>query len=283
MSLKYLSLGISPCPNDTFIFYPLLEGKIPSPIPIRPYFADVENLNQKAINHELELSKISIFTYARIANYYWLLRSGGAMGYSCGPLLLCRKNDPIPKEQIENSHILVPGLNTTATLYLRLAFPKIEKKLLIPMIFSEIMEKLSNRTGDIGLIIHESRFTFENYNLREIMDLGKWWENASKLPIPLGGIAVSRSLDKLLILELEEAISKSIEYSWKNQDECLEYCKRWAQEIDHKIMYQHIKLYVNDFSISLGEIGETAIRALFSKAKAQGIIEDLPEEIFPVN
>jgi 1,4-dihydroxy-6-naphthoate synthase len=286
--MQELSLGLSPCPNDTFIFYPILNNLVPFPVKIKPHFRDVEELNRKTINGELDLCKISIHAYAKVNATYYLLHSGGAMGHSCGPLLLKPQKSPLKLENVPLSTILVPGLLTTAVLYLYLAFPDLlltdshGKKAgnLIPMLFSDIMSNLSKGKADAGLIIHESRFTYPQFGLESMLDLGNWWENETGLPIPLGGIAASRSLAPGLIKEIDIALSASIDYSWKNREAALRFCKIYAQEMSDDVLWQHIHLYVNDFSRNLGDKGIGAIQALFTMAQKNGLIQEEPKDIF---
>ena len=284
-----MQLGLSTCPNDTFIFYGLLEKKIAFEFDIEPFFADVEILNQKSINEELDFCKISIAAYSKIADNYGLFSTGGAMGHNCGPLLLSdqkisannKENDiKSINDGLKGKKILVPGLNTTAVLYLKLAFP--EAKDLEPMLFSDIMPTLAQHKAPYGLIIHESRFTFPEFGLHQVIDLGEWWEQTTKHPIPLGGIVYHRKTNKEIALRMQSAIKKSIGYAWQNQEETLEYCAHYAQEMDPKVMLQHIQLYVNEYSLDMGDNGHGAIHYLFQEAYRRGLIDKMPQGMFIV-
>ncbi len=272
-----IRLGLSTCPNDTFIFYALLENKIESPFTITPYFADVEELNKMSRQEELDFCKISIHAYAHISSRYWLLRSGGAMGHACGPLLVSRATQDSPFSA-EKAQILIPGIYTTAYLYLQLAFPQIGG--IKPMLFSEIIPAVARGDADAGLIIHESRFTYQEYSLVELMDLGVWWEQKTGYPIPLGGIAGKRSLPVEWIEAMEQAIRSSIQYAREHEDETLAYCQKYAQEMESAVMKSHITLYVNQFSEQFGSDGEAAIHFLMQTAKARGLLSEIPGQYF---
>jgi 1,4-dihydroxy-6-naphthoate synthase len=263
-----LTIGYSPCPNDTFIFYALVHGKVHIPgIEIREHLADVETLNQMAGEGKLDITKISYHAFGHLRKQYALLRSGGAIGHGCGPLVVVKPAATI--EDIKKGTIAIPGMLTTASLLLRLYDPSITSVIVMP--FDRIMDAVSKGEVTAGLIIHESRFTYPLFKLAKLLDLGEWWETHSGLPIPLGGIIGKRSLDRDTLRAVEAGIRESLLYAKANMDEVLEYCGQHSQEMDRKVMKDHISLYVNDFSLDLGQDGFAAVRRLFDEAEAGGI------------
>ncbi len=267
---RTLTIGYSPCPNDTFIFYALVHGKVHVPgLEFRERLADVETLNQMALEGGLDITKISYHALGHLREQYALLRSGSALGRGCGPLIVAKPGTRI--EDIKRGSIAVPGKLTTASLLLRLYDPTITT--IVVMTFDRIMNAVSTGEVTAGLIIHESRFTYPLYKLEKLLDLGAWWENHSGLPIPLGGILGKRSLGRDVLLQTEEGIRASLRYAKAHTDEVLQYCRRHSQEMDETVMKSHIDLYVNDFSLDLGQEGLAAVRRLFDEAEAG--------EIFP--
>ncbi|MCK9420148.1 MAG: 1,4-dihydroxy-6-naphthoate synthase [Nitrospirae bacterium] len=265
---KQLTIGYSPCPNDTFIFYALVHGKVHVPgIEFREQLADVETLNRMALASSLDITKISFHALGHLREQYALLRSGSALGRGCGPLLVAKPGTRI--EDINQGTIAIPGKLTTASLLLRLYDPSITKIIVMP--FDRIMDAVSNGDVTAGLIIHESRFTYPRYKLEKLLDLGEWWEQHSGLPIPLGGILGKRSLGRDVLLSVETGICGSLRYANAHPDEVLHYCKQYSQEMDETVMKSHIDLYVNDFSLDLGQEGLAAVRRLFDEAEASGI------------
>ncbi|RJR16502.1 MAG: 1,4-dihydroxy-6-naphthoate synthase [Nitrospiraceae bacterium] len=274
--MKQLSLGYSPCPNDTFIFYALVHGKIDTGgHSFNEELLDVETLNQKALNAELDVTKISYAAYGRLRDNYTLLRSGGAVGRGCGPLIVAKRNYSL--EQLRNRRIAIPGRLTTAFLLLRLYDPEFAR--FVEMPFHKIMDAVASEEVDAGLIIHESRFTYPSYRLKKIMDLGEWWERETGLPIPLGGIIARRSLGESVIKQIGVLIKQSVEYAFSNPTVPMAYIKKHSQELSDDVINQHIDLYVNDFSIDLGEEGEKAVREFIKRAEDSGII---PKSHMPV-
>jgi 1,4-dihydroxy-6-naphthoate synthase len=263
-----LTIGYSPCPNDTFIFYALVHGYVRVPgLEFREQLADVETLNQMALESSLDITKISYHALGHLREQYALLRSGSALGRGCGPLIVAKPGTTL--EDIKRGTIAIPGKLTTASLLLRLYDPSITN--VVVMTFDRIMSAVS--TGEViaGLIIHESRFTYPLYKLEKLLDLGEWWEHHSRLPIPLGGILGKRSLGRDLLLQVEEGIRSSLRYANAHADKVLSYCKLHSQEMDETVMKSHIDLYVNDFSLDLGREGLAAVRRLFDEAEACGI------------
>lgn len=271
-----LSLGFSPCPNDTFIFDALIHRKIDTEgLTFEVTFDDVETLNQKAFNAHLDITKLSYHAYAYAINNYVLLNAGSALGFGVGPLLIAK--DP---QNLDNKELLVgiPGKYTTANFLLSLAFPHLQNKK--ELVFSDIEQQLLNNQLDLGLIIHENRFTYQDKGLHKIIDLGEYWEQETNCAIPLGGIVMKRSLPKEIQHKVDRLIKKSVEYAFANPKSALPFIKQHAQEMDEKVMYQHIDLYVNKFSLDLGVEGKKAINTLFDKALAHQIIPAIAQDIF---
>jgi len=263
-----LTIGYSPCPNDTFIFYALIHGKVTIPgITFREQLEDVETLNRMALDSKLDFTKISYHALGHLRNQYALLRSGSALGRGCGPLIVARPGTRIA--DLGAGPIAIPGTLTTAYLLLRLFNPALTN--IVVMTFDRIMEAVTKGNVTAGLIIHESRFTYPLYNLVKILDLGEWWEQHSGLPIPLGGILGKRSLGRDVLLSVESGIRESLHYAKSHPEEVLHYCRQHSQEMDGQVMKNHIDLYVNDFSLDLGPAGLTAVHRLFAEAELHGI------------
>jgi len=265
----HLNFAISPCPNDTYIFHALknIQGFAPGIEPVFT-FADVEALNAMALSSEPDVCKLSFHAYAYCHNNYRLLGSGSALGHACGPLLISKRK--IYPDELRDVHIAIPGKLTTANLLLGIAFPEATRK--TEYVFSDIETVVLDGECDAGLIIHENRFTYEKKGLKKIIDLGEWWENKFQLPIPLGGIAIKRSIAPHIAENVEQAIRNSIVYSHTHQSEALAFCRSLSQEMDEKVLQQHINLYVNDYSLDLGEKGRQAINFLFARAIETKII-----------
>jgi 1,4-dihydroxy-6-naphthoate synthase len=266
---KLLTIGYSPCPNDTFMFYALVHGKVRVPgIEFREQLADVETLNKMAFEGSLDITKISFHALGHLREQYALLRSGSALGRGCGPLIVAKPGARL--ENIKNGSVAIPGKLTTAYLLLQLLDPGIEN--ISVMTFDRIMDAVVMGNASAGLIIHESRFTYPRYRLEKLLDLGEWWEKHSGLPIPLGGILGRRSLGRDVLFAVEAGIRDSLHYANKHPDEVLHYCKQHSQEMDETVMRSHIDLYVNDFSLDLGEEGLAAVRRLLGEAEAGGLV-----------
>jgi len=269
MNFLALRLGYSPCPNDTFIFYALMHGRIPlHGFSIHEELADVETLNRRALAGELDLTKSSYHAFGHLRNEYALLRSGGALGRGCGPLVVARQATSL--ERLRGSLIAIPGELTTANLLLQLHGAGYERLQVLP--FDKIVAAVASGSVDAGLIIHESRFTFAGHGLVAVEDLGAWWEELTGLPIPLGGILARRSLDREVVHEVESAIRASVRYAFDHPEEARSYIRAHAQELDDAVIQQHIDLYVNHFSLDLGEEGLAAVHELLHRAAAAGII-----------
>ncbi len=251
-----LSLGYSPCPNDTFIFDALVHHKIDTEgLDFDVVLADVEELNQKAFRQELDISKLSYHAYTHLLEHYLLLRAGSALGNNCGPLLISRQAFHL--QEVEKGNIAIPGQYTTANFLLSYAFPNAQNR--VAMLFSDIEEAVLSGKIDMGVIIHENRFTYQQRGLTKIMDLGEYWEQSSGLPIPLGGIALRRSFGKDLQQKINRVLRRSVEYALAQPDASKDYVCAHAQEMQHSVIQQHINLYVNDYTIDLGEKGLAAV------------------------
>lgn len=272
-----LTIGFSPCPNDTFIFDALVHQKIDTEgLDFEVYLGDVEDLNNKAFNGELDITKISYHAYGCLTDKYVLLNSGSALGKGCGPILVKKKGSN--QLDLTNLKIAIPGKYTTANFLLGIAHPEILNK--VEMLFSDIEEAVVNEEIDAGLIIHENRFTYQEKGLEKIIDLGEYWENETGKLIPLGGIIIKRSLPAQTIQKVNRVLRKSIEYAFDNPKSPLTFMKENAQEMDDKVMMQHVELYVNKYSIDLGVEGKEAIRQMFNLAEEKGIIPKISNQLF---
>jgi 1,4-dihydroxy-6-naphthoate synthase len=253
------TLGFSPCPNDTFIFDALVNKKIDTEgLDFEVLLEDVETLNQWAMQGKLDISKISYGVLPLVLDRYELLDAGGALGKGVGPLLISRR--PIPPGDIVACSIAIPGQRTTAHLLFSLAFPAARNKEF--MLFSDIETAVLSGKTDCGVIIHENRFTYQQKGLIRLMDLGEFWEEKTGAPIPLGGIVFRRGQDPALAAKVNTLIRKSLEYAFGHYPDLPDYVKVHAQEMDEQVMRQHIDLYVNPYSLTLGADGEKAIQTL---------------------
>ncbi len=267
-----LTLGFSPCPNDTFVFDALVHGRIPTDgLHMVPRLEDVETLNLLARREALDVTKVSYGVLPYIADRYTLLRSGGALGHGCGPLLVARR--PLSGDDLRSARILIPGEDTTANLLLRLWNPELPAG--EPTLYSEIMPAVARGDADAGLIIHESRFTYPDHGLRKLVDLGAWWEEEADAPIPLGGIVARRALGQEVLGAVDEAVRRSVEHAFAHPVDSAPYVAAHAREMDPEVTRRHIDLYVNDFSIDLGGEGERAVAELFRRARQAGLIGEM--------
>ena len=256
-----LKIGISPCPNDTFIF----DGVYNKTIDLKGYefefiLEDVQTLNELALKGEVDILKISYAHYFNVMNDYLLLRCGSALGKGVGPLLIAKSD--IPLSEINNKTIAIPGIHTTANFLFSFAFPNGLHK--SPMVFSEIENAVINGTKDVGVIIHENRFTYQEKGLCKLMDLGNYWEEKTQLPIPLGGIAIKRNLASSIQQEINTIIYESLMLSRKKYPALGDFIISNAQEMSHDVMKQHIDLYVNEYSLNIGIDGQKAIEKMQS-------------------
>lgn len=284
-----LTLGFSPCPNDTFIFDALIHHKIDTEgLAFQVGYHDVETLNQMAFRGELAITKLSYHAFAFAVEDYEILDAGSALGFGVGPLLLSKNKELADKlssfaggslpEEFKNLKIGIPGKYTTANFLLGLAYPDMQNKEIL--VFSEIETALLNGDIDLGLIIHENRFTYQDKGLFKVIDLGDYWEKTTESPIPLGGIVISRDLPQEVKEKVNRLIRKSVEYAFENPKSGLEYIRSHAQEMEEAVMYKHIELYVNDYSIDLGIQGRKAIRDMFTRAQQLSIVPKTEKNIF---
>ncbi len=277
-----LTLGFSPCPNDTFIFDALIHHKIDTEgLDFEVFFDDVETLNQKAFRGELDITKLSYHAFAYVTEEYVLLDAGSALGFGVGPLLICKDEKFLDKEylkaHIQDLRIAIPGKYTTANFLLSLAFPEGKNK--TEVLFSEIENQLINGETDLGLIIHENRFTYQDKGLHKIIDLGDFWEQQTNCAIPLGGIVANRNLPLDIQHKINRVLRKSVEFAFANPKSGLDFIRSHSQEMSEEVMYKHIELYVNKYSIDLGEEGRKAIQTLFDKALKSGIIPEVEKKL----
>ncbi len=273
--MKTLSLGYSPCPNDTFIFYALAHRKIRGDVEFSEMLRDVETLNRMALHTELDVTKTSFYAFGYLQENYCLLHSGSALGRGCGPLIVSK--NPLRVSELSGKKIAIPGKMTTAYLLLQLFAPEIKN--VVEMPFDRIMNAVSLGMVDAGLIIHEGRFTYPKYNLVKLIDLGEWWEEETGLPIPLGGILAKRELGADVIGEIDRMLRESIEYAFRNRASTRDYIKSNAQELDETVIDQHIGLYVNDYTLDIGD-GALAIETLLKMAEELNLIPYSNEPLF---
>lgn len=264
MKSKDLSLAFSPCPNDTFAFHAMVHGLVDTHgYRFDVTLTDVEELNTAAAMGAYDICKMSYSAYFGLCDKYVMLRSGSALGFNNGPLLVHAKDYTPTQDDLKNFRIAIPGEHTTAALLLRSAFPELTD--LTPVLFSDIEESVLNGTFDAGLLIHEGRFTYRSRGLKLIHDMGEYWQSNTGLPIPLGGIAIKRELIEDAAI-LNDILRSSIEYAFANPSASAAYVKENAQEMDPEVQRSHISLYVNDYSKDIGELGMRAVEALYNKA-----------------
>jgi len=273
-----LSLAYSPCPNDTFIFTPWVEGLVADAPPVVPRLADIDVLNAAALSGDPDVVKLSFHAYGHVRDRYVLLRSGGALGRGCGPLVVAR--DAWAPETLAERTLAIPGRLTTAALLARLFAPRLPDEHIRVMPFDRIMDAVASGQVDAGLIIHESRFTYQRHGLRQVVDLGDWWEHATGHALPLGGIAMRRDLGDDLILRTERALAASVDFAFAHPDVVWPTVRRHAQELDDDVMRQHIALYVNDFTRDYGVEGAAAIDFLLTRATALGFVPPSTAPLF---
>ena len=258
------SLGLSPCPNDTYIFYGLLHQSIDTlGLSFRPHFADVAELNSMAYQKKLDVTKISYNAFLDLTDSHVLLNAGGALGRSCGPLLIAA--EPLAAEDLKAKRIAIPGEKTTANFLLDYYLPEDLQK--VTMRFDQIEDAILSKKVDAGVIIHENRFTYSQRGLVAIQDLGLHWEKSTGCPIPLGGIIAKRSIDLNVLRTVDRLIAASLTYAHDHRAEVLPFVRQYAQEMEESVIWQHIDLYVNEFSQDLGSDGRKAIDQLFTVAQ----------------
>jgi len=276
-SMKTLTLGFSPCPNDTFIFGALATHKLEVPgFRLEIIHEDVETLNKLAREALLDFTKISFHAFALVVKRYALLRSGAALGRGCGPLVVAR--EPRDMDSLRGEAIAIPGELTTANLLLQLygeGFTQVH-----PMSYETIMPRLQRGEFAAGVVIHEGRFTYHNYGLHQVLDLGGWWEETQGLPVALGGILVRRDLGSEVAELIENAIRHSLNFARQHAEEIWSYIKTHAQEMDDEVIRHHIDLYVNEYTLDLGEEGELAIETLLQLAHKRDLLPPVTASLF---
>jgi len=273
-----LTLGFSPCPNDTFIFDAMVHGKVDTEgLEFSYYLADIEELNRKAFTGKPDITKISSFAYAFAAGNYMILNSGSALGFNNGPLLVSKGE--INTASLATARIAIPGRYTTANMLFSIAWPEaVNKK---EYLFSEIEDAVLRGEADAGLIIHESRFTYEKKGLRKIADMGEFWEKLTGLPIVLGMIVINRRIPSETTLAVNRVIQRSVEFALRDPAASQGFVSENAREMGRDVMRKHIELYVNKFTVNLGQEGRKAVTELYRIAAGKGIIPVLPQQIFP--
>lgn len=272
-----LSIGFSTCPNDTFIFDALIHGKTPSfGLEFEPVLADVEELNRKALRGELDVTKLSYHAFGHTAQYYRVLDSGSALGYGNGPLLVCKNPNQLPK--VEKWRVAIPGFLTTANFLMGIAYPQALQK--EAYLFSEIEERVLQGDADVGVIIHENRFTYAERGLQLIADLGAYWEKETSLPIPLGGIVVNRKIPQDIQEKVQKGISESLRFAFEHPESALPYMLQFAQNMRPEILKKHVATFVNDFSLELGEKGRQAVIRLMQLGSQRGLFPEVGPDIF---
>ena len=277
MSVTHLTLGFSPCPNDTFIFDALVHQKVDTEgLTFEVLMEDVEALNRHAFAGDIDVTKLSYHAFAHLTHRYALLDAGSALGNQCGPLLVAKT--PMSNEAIQAAHIAIPGKMTTANFLLGLAFPEAQNK--TPFLFSDIENAVLDGRADAGLIIHENRFTYQEKGLVKLMDLGEYWEQSTGLPIPLGGIVVRRDLPLETQQRVNRALRRSVEYAFAHRDDVMPFVRCHAQAMEDVVMQAHIELYVNQYTIDLGEAGKKAVHEMMRIAVEKGLIPEIQQDLF---
>lgn len=263
-----ITIGFSPCPNDTFIFDALANGRIDlGDIELDVVMADVEELNRMAMKGTLDVTKISYNAYAYVHSIYQLLNAGSALGNNCGPLLISKRT--LSTYELKQATIAIPGRKTTANFLMSYAYPDVQNKQ--EFLFSEIEQTVLTDKVDAGVIIHENRFTFQEKGLKKIADLGEVWERQTGFPIPLGGIAIHRRLKPVVRKQFDSLLRQSVQFAFDNPAASKDYVQCHAQEMDENVMRSHIQLYVNQYTLDLGERGKAAIRKMFEVGQGFGM------------
>jgi 5,8-dihydroxy-2-naphthoate synthase len=274
-----LTLGFSPCPNDCFMFDAMVHRRIDlEGLEFDVRMADIEALNAAAFAGQIDVTKLSFHAYAYCIGNYVLLDAGSALGRNCGPLLISKRE--IAQDEVARGglKIAIPGTYTTANFLLSLAFPRATGK--SQLLFSAIEGAVLDGTFDAGLIIHENRFTYAAKGLKKIIDLGEYWESETGAAIPLGGIVINRALSGDVQQRVNRIMRRSVEYAFANRTASLPFVRANAQEMSEDVMYQHIDLYVNDYSVDLGGEGRRAVEVLFDRAKSVGVIPPVAAGLF---
>jgi 1,4-dihydroxy-6-naphthoate synthase len=272
------SLGFSPCPNDTFIFCRLVEEAQNQPQPFfrQPCLEDVETLNLWAFEGRLTVTKLSFHAVAHLLDSYCILNSGSALGRGCGPLLISR--EALPVKKLAQKKIAIPGTYTTAAALFRMFAPASNN--LVEMRFERIIDAVASGEVDAGVIIHESRFTYTRAGLVCLQDLGQWWEESFDAPLPLGCIGVKREVEAAQREEIDRRIAASLRWARSHPEHCYSFIKRYAQETEDRVIDQHLGLYVNEFSLDLGEEGRRAVELFIAEGRRRGVLPPGRKSVF---
>ena len=274
MKLKF---GFSPCPNDTFIFDAIINGRVfQKGIEADPVLADIETLNRMALNGIADITKLSCSTYPFVSDAYQLLNAGSALGRNCGPVLIQKGNHQW--NDLSSLRIAIPGKLTTANLLLTMFAPKAELK--TEVVFSEIEDAVLKGKVDVGLIIHESRFTYQEKGLKKLADLGEIWEATTGAPLPLGCIAIRRTLPEKVKAQVDKWIHDSVRFAFDNPQASRQFIQQNASEMSESVQKKHIDLYVNEFSLDLGKQGRDALQLLFIKGKELHLLPEMKGPLF---
>ena len=258
--MRELTFGFSPCPNDTFAFHAFVHGLVDAPFSVRPVLLDIEELNRRAHTGAFDLTKLSVGAFAGVGDRYRMLRSGAALGHGVGPLVVART--PMSLEQAAAGRLAIPGRETTAWRLLTLAAPR--QGDVVELRYDKILGAVEYGEVDAGLIIHESRFTYQDHGLVKVVDLGDWWERDTGLPVPLAAICARADLDPATVAAAESAIRASVHYAFDHREASRAYVRAHSQEMSDAVCDQHIKLYVNELSVDVGDDGLKAIARLVS-------------------
>ena len=268
-----LRFGFSPCPNDTFAFWGAVHAAIPAPVRLEPVLADIETLNERAVAgaDPLPVTKLSLPALARVLDRYAVLSSGSALGFGCGPLVVCRDGAELRSiDDLAGARVAIPGRHTTAFLLLSTLAPA--PRDVVPMRFEQVMPAVARGDADAGLVIHESRFTYRDHGLRELADLGVLWERVTGGPLPLGVIAARRDLPAATFAAIGALLRASVELAWDEPWRVQPFVRAHSQELSDEVCARHIGLYVNDFTADLGSKGRTAIEQLLQRGRAAGLL-----------
>lgn len=275
--MPLLKLAFSTCPNDTFMFDGLVNQRIDTgSLWFSLHLADIEELNESAESAIPDITKISIAAFAGISGKYELLLSGAAIGFGNGPLVVSKHK--IYPDELNDVSIAIPGERTTANLLMSILYPEAKKKQVF--LFSDIEEVVLEHEADAGVLIHETRFTYEKKGLRKVCDLGQEWEQHTGLPVPLGGIAIRRSLGQQLKTEINHKLGESVRFAMQNPRVPLDFMKKYAQDMNEEVMYKHVDLYVNEFSVAVGDQGKRSVETLLEKGFEAGILPEAKKPVF---
>ena len=277
-AVRRLRFGFSPCPNDTFAFWAAVHDVVPSAVALEPVLADIEALNERAIagREALPITKLSLPALARVADRYAVLPAGAALGFGCGPLVVCRAGAPWRSlADLAEARLAIPGRHTTAFLLLCSLSPAVPRHC-VPMRFDQVMPVIARGEVDAGLVIHESRFTYHEHGLRSLADLGELWERATGGPLPLGVIAAHRDLPAEVFAAVGAQLRASVECARASPDRPRAYVRAHSQELADDVCDRHIALYVNDFTVDLGAAGRAAIDELLVRGRRTGLLPDGP-------